>query len=85
LWDAILPDQALRLPPVLAELDRLLDDPRFFEPFRPYFHPSQGRPSVPMETYNWALMKPAEGRDAPRYQHFRAYLGDRHGHELGLT
>jgi transposase, IS5 family len=51
LWDAILPPQALRLPPVLAELDRYLDDPRFFEPFRPYFHPSGGRPSVPIESY----------------------------------
>jgi IS5 family transposase len=51
LWDAILPEQALRLPPGLAELDRYLDDPRFFELFRPYFHPRAGRPSVPMETY----------------------------------
>jgi len=36
---------------VLSELDSYLDDPRFFEPFRPYFHPSDGRPSVPIETY----------------------------------
>jgi IS5 family transposase len=51
LWDAVLPPQALRLPPGLAELDHYLDDRRFFEPFRPYFHPTEGRPSVPMETY----------------------------------
>jgi hypothetical protein len=31
LWDAILPEQCLGLPPGLAEVDCLLDDPRFFE------------------------------------------------------
>jgi IS5 family transposase len=36
---------------VLAELDLYLDDPVLFVPFRAYFHPSHGRPSVPMETY----------------------------------
>jgi IS5 family transposase len=51
LWDAILPEAALRLPPGLAAIDELLDDPRFFEPFRPFFDPRQGRPSIPMETY----------------------------------
>ena len=37
-----------------AELDggrRLLDDPRFFEPYREFFHPILGRPSIPIETY----------------------------------
>ena len=24
---------------------------RFFEPFRPFFDPTMGRPSIPMETY----------------------------------
>jgi hypothetical protein len=33
LWDVILPEAALRLPVGLVEIDRLLDDPRFFEPF----------------------------------------------------
>jgi len=51
LWDALLPPQALRLSPALTELDRYLDDRRFFVPFVPCFHPSDGRPSVPMETY----------------------------------
>jgi len=51
LWDAILPDQCLGLPGGLAEVDRLLDDPRVFEPFRPFFSARHGRPSVPMETY----------------------------------
>ena len=51
LWEALLPESCLALPPVLAEVDELLDDPRFFEPFRPFFDPIVGRPSVPMETY----------------------------------
>jgi IS5 family transposase len=51
LWAAVLPEVARGLPAALAELDTYLDDPVLFEPFRPYFHPSQGRPSVPLETY----------------------------------
>jgi IS5 family transposase len=51
LWDAILPPEALTLPAGLAEIDALLDDPRFFEPFRAYFDPRQGRPSIPMEWF----------------------------------
>jgi len=51
LWDAILPEQCLGLPPGLAEVDRLLDDPRFFEPFRPFFSARRGRPSIPMEWF----------------------------------
>jgi IS5 family transposase len=51
LWDAILPEQCLSLPAGLAEIDELLDDPRFFEPFRPFFDPRRGRPSIPMEWF----------------------------------
>lgn len=51
LWDAILPERARGLPPGLAAIDELLDDPRFFEPFRPFFALRHGRPSIPMETY----------------------------------
>jgi transposase, IS5 family len=51
LWASVLPEVARGLPPQLAELDTYLDDPRFYEPFRPYFCPDDGRPSVPMETY----------------------------------
>jgi IS5 family transposase len=51
LWEAILPAEFLRLPPALERVDRLLDDPVFFEPFVPFFHPAIGRPSIPMETY----------------------------------
>jgi IS5 family transposase len=51
LWEAILPPEALSLPAGLAEIDALLDDPRFFEPFRPYFSAREGRPSIPMEWF----------------------------------
>ncbi len=51
LWEAILPPEFLALPPGLEQIDRLLDDPVFFEPFVPHFDPVIGRPSIPMETY----------------------------------
>jgi IS5 family transposase len=51
LWDAILPEQCLGLPAGLTEVDRLLDDPRFFDPFRPFFSARIGRPSIPMEWF----------------------------------
>jgi IS5 family transposase len=35
----------------LAAVDRLLDDRRLFGPFRALFDPSEGRPSIPIETY----------------------------------
>ncbi len=51
LWEALLPPEALVMPDEMAAVDRLLDDPRFFEPFRKHFHADFGRPSIPMETY----------------------------------
>jgi IS5 family transposase len=51
LWDAILPECCLGLPRGLVEVDRLLDDVRFFEAFVPFFSARTGRPSIPMETY----------------------------------
>lgn len=47
----MLPPEALVMPPELATVDVLLDDSRFFEPFRRWFDPLFGRPSIPMETY----------------------------------
>ena len=41
----------LGLPAELEAVDRLLDDPVFFEPFRVHFHATLGRPSIPIETY----------------------------------
>jgi IS5 family transposase len=51
LWESILPEPLLRLPAELEAVDRLLDDDRFFEPYRRFFHATLGRPSIPIETY----------------------------------
>jgi transposase, IS5 family len=51
LWESLLPAEVLRLPDELARVDALLDDPAFFAPFAPYFHPVPGRPSTPAECY----------------------------------
>src|SRR6202453_2155655 len=45
LWESRLPAEEL------ARVDALLDDPAFFSPFAPYFHPVLGRPSTPVECY----------------------------------
>jgi len=50
-WESLLPPGLLRLPEELARVDALLDDPAFFAPFAPYFHPVLGRPSTPVECY----------------------------------
>ena len=51
LWESLLPAEALTMPAELIRVDLLLDDDRFFEPFRPFFHATFGRPSIPLETY----------------------------------
>src|SRR6187397_88551 len=51
LWEAVLPEEVLRLPDELARVDALLDDPVFFAGFAPFFDPRLGRPSTPMEVY----------------------------------
>jgi transposase, IS5 family len=51
LWESVLPEELLRLPAELARVDALLDDERFFAPFRAYFDLTFGRPSIPVETY----------------------------------
>ena len=51
LWESLLAPELLRLPEELSRVDALLDDERFFAPFRPYFDSLFGRPSIPMETY----------------------------------
>src|SRR5271170_2820932 len=50
-WEPLLPPELLRLPEELARVDALLDDPAFFAPFAPHFHPVLGRPSTPVECY----------------------------------
>jgi transposase, IS5 family len=51
LFESVLPEQLLRLPDELAQVDAMLDDSVFFAPFVPFFDPRLGRPSTPMETY----------------------------------
>ena len=51
LWESLLPEGVLVMSPELARVDALLDDPRFFDPFRAHFHVVLGRPSIPIETY----------------------------------
>ncbi len=50
-WESRLPPEVLRLPEELVRVDALLDDPAFFAPFAPHFHPVIGRPSTPAEWY----------------------------------
>src|SRR5690606_29830406 len=51
LWDAILPEPLRSLPPELEQVDQLLDDERFLQPFIKRFHTKTGRPTIPVETY----------------------------------
>jgi IS5 family transposase len=51
LWEALLPAEALRMPAELERVDGLLDDERFVEPYREFFHARLGRPSIPIESY----------------------------------
>jgi len=49
-WDALLPEEAKRLPPELVAVDAFLDDERFIAPWRASFSKRLGRPSVPIDT-----------------------------------
>ncbi len=51
LFELLLPAGMRVLSGELAEIDALLDDERFFVPFRRFFDPTEGRPSIPIETY----------------------------------
>jgi IS5 family transposase len=50
LWEALLPEQAKRLPAELQAVDVYLDDERFLAPWRELFDRRLGRPSVPIDT-----------------------------------
>jgi IS5 family transposase len=50
LWEALLPEQAKRLPAELEAVDAYLDDERFIAPWRALFDRRLGRPSVPVDT-----------------------------------
>ena len=51
LWDSILPEELRKLPEELARVDVLLQDERLMEPFVRRFSQTQGRPGVPISTY----------------------------------
>jgi transposase, IS5 family len=51
LFELLLPAGMRVLSGELAVVDGLLDDERFFGPFRCVFDPFEGRPSIPVETY----------------------------------
>jgi transposase, IS5 family len=50
LWEALLPEEARRLPAELAAVDAYLDDERFLVPWETLFDRRLGRPSVPVDT-----------------------------------
>jgi IS5 family transposase len=50
LWEALLPEEARRLPAELTAVDAYLDDERFLAPWRALFDRRLGRPSVPVDT-----------------------------------
>ena len=74
LWEALLPPETLVIPAELVAVDRLLDDERFFAPFRRYFDPTFGRPSIPMETYLRLMF--LEYRYRPGYEALCAEVSD---------
>lgn len=51
VWEQLLPAECRTMPAELEAVDRLLDGERFFAPYRKFFDPEVGRPSVPIETY----------------------------------
>src|SRR4051812_25581128 len=51
LFELLLPAGMRGVSGGLAAVDGLLDDGRFFGPFRSFFDPTEGRPSIPIETY----------------------------------
>ena len=51
MFELLLPRGMRVLSGELAEVDAILDDERFFGPFRACFDPTEGRPSIPIDTY----------------------------------
>lgn len=51
LWESVLPSELFQMSEELAEIDRLLDDERFFAPFKERFSTRMGRPTIPVATY----------------------------------
>ena len=43
------------MPAEFERVDRLLDDDRLFAPYRPFFHATFGRPSIPGLSDRWCI------------------------------
>ena len=46
LWESVLTPELFQMSDELTEVDRLLDDERFFTPFRNRFYTRVGRPTI---------------------------------------
>jgi len=51
LWEAVLPAELRELPGELAKVDAILDDDRFMASFRSRLTATNGRPTIPIESY----------------------------------
>jgi len=51
LWESVLPPELFQMNDELTKVDKLLDDERFFAPFREKFCTHMGRPSTAIATY----------------------------------
>ena len=51
LWETVLPPELFHLNEELTRVDKLLDDERFFAPFRERFGTRMGRPTTAVSTY----------------------------------
>ena len=51
LWETVLPPELFEMSEELTQVDKLLDDVRFFAPFRERFGTTMGRPTVSVATY----------------------------------
>ena len=51
IWESVLPPELFRMSEELTEVDELLDDDRFFAPFRERFGTRIGRPTTAVATY----------------------------------
>jgi len=51
LWELVLPPELFQMNEELTKVDKLLDDERFFAPFRERFGARMGRPTTAVSTY----------------------------------
>jgi len=50
-WESVLPPELFQMNEELTQVDKLLDDERFFAPFQEKFHTCIGRPTTAVSTY----------------------------------